>query len=149
NCSRLPRAADHAKKQKWFVDPVPEHQRVVAMAACHDQRKAWHIRKRQHAEFFPFANFESNFVWKKIVIRQRRAVIKNGYVEVQRQSQRRDRLGDVSGAGNPEGAWRSDGLAVKKSEIRVGSDDGKILPHAPLNGSLPFSQFSPKFLTVF
>jgi len=95
------------------MNPVLEHQRIMPMPAGHNEREAWHVRQRQRAKLFPLADFERHFVRKKVVIRERRAVIKNRDVEILLQREWRNGLSNVAGAGNPEGTGRGDNFVVK------------------------------------
>jgi len=44
---------------------------------------------------------------------QRRAIVENRHIEIELQSQRRDGLGNMAGAGNPESGRRCDYLAIE------------------------------------
>ena len=114
----LARAADHAEEQKWFVDPVRKHERIVPMTARDDEREGRDFRRREREEFFPDIRLKINGVWKILVVSERGAVIEYCYVEIELQRERGDGLGNVAGASDPEFAGRRDGFGIKKCGVR-------------------------------
>src|SRR5205823_1467282 len=58
-------------------------------------------------------SLQANFARKILVVNQRGTIVKDSDVEIQLESQRRDGLGDVSGAGDPKGGRRCDCFVVE------------------------------------
>ena len=143
-------AADHAEKQKRFVNPVLEDEGVVAMAAGDDEREGRHVGRRQGSEFFPGIHLKMDFARKILMAGERGAVVENGDVEIKLESERGDGLGDVTGTGDPEFAGRADGFRIKKWRVRS-AECGigkkfyrKIGSHTPRDGGFAGGEFGPE-----
>ena len=113
NGPRLAGAADHAQEPEPLVNPGLQHQRVVPVPARHDQPEGRRLRQRQRQQLLPRLRLHRDLAREKLVIGQRRAVVQDGDLEIQLHCQRRDRLGNVAGAGDPQRASWSDGLDVE------------------------------------
>src|SRR5690349_8457485 len=95
------------------MNPILEHEGIVAMAARDDDGERRNVRQRQRGEFFPDINLKRNFAREIMMVGEGRTVVKDGDFEIELSSQGCDGLGDVAGAGDPEIAWRSDGFLVE------------------------------------
>ncbi len=99
--------ADHSEEGKTVVDPVPQHEGVVTMAARHDQSESAMCGQGFSQILSPIADAQSDFAWKEFVIGQCGTIVEDGDGKIESQREGRNGLRDMSRPGNPERAgWR-------------------------------------------